>query len=146
MSLINEQSWVRRAGPWIPAKAVWLVVGTSHQGPDCSPESESTNKSSFCSDSGSRVLLGLGCKQSLLSLWGEASGAELTEQSCRRRPWGGSDTPGLGDSDRMRGLPCRPRARSVMWEDRGGPRGPVMLSSTSPCRWPMQPRVNSRIL
>ena len=25
------------------AKAVWLVVGTSHQGPECSPESESTN-------------------------------------------------------------------------------------------------------
>ena len=59
MTPLGPQGWA----VGYPAKAVWLVVGTSHQGLDCSPESESTNKSSFCSDSGSRVLLVRGREQ-----------------------------------------------------------------------------------
>lgn len=106
-----------------PAKAIWLVVGTRHQGPECSPESESTNKSSFCSHSGSRVLLGLGCEQSLLSSWG---------QGLRGRAAGGGrrePTPqGWVIMTRCRACPCRPQADPIIWEDCGGPRGPIPCS------------------
>ena len=74
------------------------MVGTTHQ----RPESESTNKSNFCSYIGSRVFLDLGCKQSLLSLWGQGLQGGAAGEGRR-----GSDTPGLGDSDRMQGLPVQ---------------------------------------
>ena len=106
-----------------PAKAIWLVVGTSHQGPECSPESESTNKSSFCSHSGSRMLLGLGCEQSLLSSWGQGLRGGAAGGGRRE-----SDTPGLGDSDRLQGLPMQTLADPTIWEDCGGPRGPIPCS------------------
>ena len=116
------------------------MVDTRHQGPECSPESESTNKSSFCSYNGSRALLGLGCEQNLLSLWrlglreGAAGGG--------RR---GSDTPGLGDSDRMQGLPMQTLADPIISEDLGLPEAPSWLSER-PCSWPELSRLNSRIL
>ena len=102
-----------------PAKTIWLVVGTRHQGPECSPESESTNKSSFCSHSRSRVLLGLECEQSLLSSWGRGLRGGAPEGGRK-----GSDSPGLGDSDRMQGLPMQTPADPIISEDSGLPEAP----------------------
>lgn len=90
------------------------MVGTTHQ----RPESESTNKSSFCSNSGSRVLLGLGCEQSLLNLWGRGSRVELQEKA------GGVQHPRASDSRQGQACLCRPRADPIISEDLGL-RGPI---------------------
>ena len=140
LSLVNEQSWVSRAGPWVtlprPSGWWWAQVtrdlsAALNQNPPINPASAAT--------------VGPGC-----SLFGDANkpselvGTRPPGRSSLSRAAGGgrrgSDTPGLGDSDRMQGLPVKTQADPIISEDSGLPEAPSLAHCCKPMQvaWAVQ--------